>query len=268
MTRIEAEPLPPALLEEARQRYAAVTERIARAAARADRSADEVTLVGVAKRQPRERLQAALAAGLRVIGQSYVQEARVVRPEIESILATDATAPIAPAALEWRLVGRLQRNKAGLATRLFDAIESVDRPELAESLSGHAERSGRCLDVLIQLSLCGEPQKGGCEPAALRPLAERILALPGLRLRGLMTVPAADPDPEQARPVFRRLHALRDELASLDPALARCELSMGMSADLEVAVEEGATLVRVGTALFGDRLEASHRGASRDASRD
>jgi len=263
MSRMEAEPLPPALLEEARQRYAAVRERIVRAAARAGRAAEEVTLVGVAKRQPRQRVRAALTAGLRVIGQSYVQEARTVRPEVESILATDPDAPIAPAALQWRLVGRLQRNKAGLAARLFDVIESVDRPELADRLSGHAERTGRLLDVLIQVSLCDEPQKGGCQPAALPALAERILTLPGLRLRGLMTVPAADADPERARPAFRRLHALREALVPLDPTLARGELSMGMSADLEVAVEEGATLVRIGTALFGERLDTPPHEASR-----
>lgn len=230
-------------------------ERIARAAERAGRAPAEITLVGVAKRQPQVRLRAALTAGLRVVGQSYVQETRAVRPELESLLLADPDAPVEPAALRWRLVGRLQRNKAGLATRLFDAIESVDRPELAESLSRHAESAGHPLDVLIQLDLCGEPQKGGCEPDRLPALAERILGLPGLRLCGLMTVPAANPDPEQARPAFRRLHALREELGRLDPALTHGDLSMGMSADLEVAVEEGATLVRVGTALFGERID-------------
>jgi uncharacterized pyridoxal phosphate-containing UPF0001 family protein len=109
--------------------------------------------------------------------------------------------------------------------------------------------------VLIQLSLCGEPQKGGCEEQDLIPLARQILDSGGLRLRGLMTIPAASEDPEAARPVFRRLRALRQVLAELDPALASAELSMGMSRDLEIAVEEGATLVRVGTDLFGDRIE-------------
>jgi len=245
-------------LAEARRRLADVEARIARAAARAGRSPDEITLVGVAKRQPRERVLAAIAAGIRVLGQSYIQEARAVRPEIESALARDAA--LAEVRLEWRMVGRLQRNKAGLAARLFDVIESVDRPALAETLARRAEAEGKGLDVLIQLSLCGEPQKGGCEPEALAPLVETVLASPSLRLCGLMTVPAANPDPEAARPVFRRLRGLREELASIDPALVRGDLSMGMSGDFEVAIEEGATLVRVGTALFGDRVEPKASG--------
>lgn len=252
--------LPAGLLAEARDRFEAVQTRIARAAERAGRSPAEVTLVGVAKRQPQARILAALVAGVRVIGESYIQEAREVRPEIEAALAGDPVAPLPPGALRWHMVGRLQRNKAGLAARLFDVIESVDRPELAESLARRAENEGRRLDVLIQLSLCGEPQKGGCEPEAMDALAEMILERPSLRLRGLMTVPAASADPDDARPAFRRLHSLRERLARLDPELARSELSMGMSADLDVAIEEGATLVRVGTALFGERVEARGQG--------
>lgn len=245
--------LPASVLEAARQRYAQVEGRIASAAARVGRSASEITLVGVAKRQPAERILAAIAAGVRVLGQSYVQEARQIRPHIESHLAGDPTT--AQIKLEWRMVGRLQRNKAALAARLFEAVESVDRPELAQSLSRRAEIEGRRLDVLIQISLCGEPQKGGCEEQALIPLARQILESKGLRLRGLMTIPAASEDPEAARPVFRRLHGLRERLAELDPGLEAAALSMGMSSDLEIAIEEGATLVRVGTALFGERTE-------------
>lgn len=250
-------PLPEATVTAARARHAAVRERIAAAAERAGRRPEEVTLVGVAKRQPRERVLAAIAAGLRVLGQSYIQEARTVRPEIERALAASATDE-APT-LSWRMVGRLQRNKAGLAVRLFDAIESVDRPELVETLARRADAEGRTLEVLVQVSLCGEAQKGGCEPKALDALVRQVRTLPELRFGGLMTVPAADPDPEAARPVFRRLRALRDGLVERDPELAGAALSMGMSADLEVAVEEGATLVRVGTALFGER-EASAAG--------
>ena len=238
----------------ARERLAAVEQRIAAAARRAGRDPAEVTLVGVAKKQPLERTLAAIAAGLRVLGQSYVQEAREVRPAVEAALARDPET--ANLDLEWRLVGRLQRNKATLAARLFDAIESVDRPKLVDSLARRAETEGRRLDVLIQTSLCGEPQKGGCEPGELPALARQVLACPGLRLQGLMTVPAASSDPEASRPVFRRLRALRGELAAIDPALASCALSMGMSGDFEVAIEEGATLVRVGTALFGERPPA------------
>jgi hypothetical protein len=253
-TTNEIQTLPTAILAEARNRLAQVEGRIARAAARAGRSPDEITLIGVAKKQPVERILGAIAAGVRVLGQSYIQEAREIRPTIESCLAGDPTA--AHIKLEWRMVGRLQRNKAGLAARLFDAVESVDRPELARALSRRAEGEGRRLDVLIQMSLCGEPQKGGCEEHDLVPLARQILESSGLRLRGLMTIPAASEDPEAARPIFRRLRALGETLAELDPELEAPALSMGMSGDLEIAVEEGATLVRVGTALFGDRMDS------------
>jgi hypothetical protein len=245
--------LPEPLRQQARDRLDEVTGRIARAARRAGRAPEEITLVGVAKRQPLERILASLAAGLRVLGESYIQEAREVRPAIEAALAGDAV--LAGTRLEWHMVGRLQRNKVGLATRLFDTIETVDRPELAATLARRAASEGRTLDVLIQVSLCGEPQKGGCEPGELAALARLVLASEGLRLAGMMTIPAAHEDPEAARPAFRALRELRGELARLDPALASAALSMGMSHDLEVAVEEGATLVRVGTALFGDRVE-------------
>jgi pyridoxal phosphate enzyme (YggS family) len=240
-------------LAEARFRLAEVRERIAGAAVRAGRDPALVTLVGVAKRQPVERVRATIAAGLRVIGQSYVQETRAMRPAVESALAAEAA--LEGVRLEWRLVGRLQRNKAALAARLFDAVESVDRVELADALAHRARMEGRPLEVLLQVSLCDEPQKGGCPPEQVSALAQHIRTCDGLRLNGLMTVPRASDDPEKARPVFRRLRELRDELARHDADWARAELSMGMSNDLEVAVEEGATLVRVGTALFGDRID-------------
>ncbi len=241
-------------LAAARERLRAVQARIVAAARRASRDPAEVTLVGVAKKQPLERTLAAIRAGVLVLGQSYVQEAREVRPAIEAALAGDPET--AHLRLEWRLVGRLQRNKATLAARLFDAIESVDRPKLVETLAQRAETEGRRLRVLIQTSLCGESQKGGCEPDDLPALARQVLACPSLKLEGLMTVPAASPDPEASRPVFRRLRSLRTELAAIDPELASCALSMGMSGDFDVAIEEGATLVRVGTALFGERPAA------------
>ena len=239
-------------LEEGQRRYAEVSARIARAAERAGRSPEDVTLVGVAKKQPPARILAAIAAGVRVLGQSYIQEAREVRPMIEAALASDPA--MAEAKLEWRMVGRLQRNKAGLAARLFEAVETVDRPKLVHTLSRRAEDEGRQLEVLIQVSLCGEPQKGGCERDDLEALAEEILSTRFLRLAGLMTIPAAADDPENARPAFRELRELRRVVARLDPKLANAALSMGMSSDLEVAIEEGATLVRVGEALFGDRI--------------
>lgn len=240
------------VLEAARGRYATVASRIAAAAARANRDPSEITLVGIAKKQPLERTLAAIVAGVRVLGQSYIQETRIVQPEVEAALAADPTT--AALRIEWHMVGRLQRNKAALAARLFDVVESVDRPELADALGRRAESERRPLGVLIQVSLCGESQKGGCEPDALPALVRQVLEQPSLRLVGLMTVPAGSADPEQARPVFRRLRELRKGLAGDDPALAHLGLSMGMSGDFEVAIEEGATLVRVGTALFGDRL--------------
>ncbi len=241
------------LLARAQSRFDAVRERIAAAARRAQRAPDSVTLVGVAKKQPRERVLAAIVAGVRVLGESYLQEARIVRPEIEAALAGDpATRGVS---LEWRLVGRLQRNKVAHAIRLFDAIESVDRPELIDALARRAAAVGRRLDVLIQVGLCDEAQKGGCDAASLPTLADQIERAESLHLAGLMTVPPADPDPEAARPVFRRLRSLRDALAAADPTRAPLGLSMGMSRDFEVGIEEGATLVRVGTALFGQRDE-------------
>lgn len=249
------EALDPAIRADVAARHARVVERIARAAERVGRAPEDVTLVGVAKRQPLPRIVAAVHAGLRVLGESYIQEAQALRPRLEAALEDDpATTGIA---LEWRMVGRLQRNKAGIAARLFDAIETLDRPALVDTLSRRAVAEERSLDALVQVSLCGETQKGGCEAADLPDVARRVLDAPGLRLRGLMTIPAADPDPEAARPVFRRLRELGALISDLDPSLERVELSMGMSADLEVAVEEGATLVRIGTALFGERIDAA-----------
>jgi pyridoxal phosphate enzyme (YggS family) len=252
MTALRMSVLSPELLEQARERYASVQDRIAGAARRAGRDPAEITLVGIAKKQPLERTLATIGAGLRVLGQSYVQEARTMHPQIEAALAADPTT--GDFQLEWHMVGRLQRNKAALATRLFDVVESVDRPELADALARRAEASGTRLDVLVQVSLCDEPQKGGCEPDGVNALVRRILDLPNLRLAGLMTVPASNPDGEAARPIFRRLFEMRHGLVGLDPNLAKSALSMGMSGDFEVAVEEGATLVRVGTALFGERV--------------
>lgn len=252
MTHVTPSGIDANTLEEGRQRLAAVRRRIDTAAARAERDPADVRLVGVAKKQPTERILAAIAAGVHTLGQSYIQEAREVQPTIEAALAGDpATAGIK---LEWRMVGRLQRNKAAHAARLFDAVESVDRPELVETLARRAATEGRRLDVLIQVSLCGEPQKGGCELDIVPDLVDQVRQCESLRLSGLMTVPAASGDPQASRPAFRRLRELRASLAEIDPDFGSAALSMGMSADLEVAVEEGATLVRIGTALFGERV--------------
>ena len=241
------------LREDARQRLAAIHARIESAALRAGRDPGEITLVGVAKRQPLDRILATVEAGLHVLGENFVQEAREIRDRIEAELARAAPQP-APE-LRWRMVGRLQRNKLALAVRLFDVIESVDRIELVAPLAKHAAEAGRVLDVLVQLNVGDEPQKGGVSFADAPALAQAIGACPSLRLCGWMAVPPAGEDPEASRPYFRRLRSWRDEWARQAPDMAKADLSMGMSNDFEVAVEEGATLVRVGTALFGPRID-------------
>jgi hypothetical protein len=227
-------------------RLEAVRARIARAAERAGRDPASVSLVGVSKRQPAERVAAAVHAGLRDVGESYVQEAAAKQPRVHELLG--ATAPP-----RWHLVGRLQRNKAGAALRLFDVIHSVDRSPLAEELSRRAVAAGRRIEVCLQVDLAGELQKGGAPPEAVADLLDLCAALPGLAVVGLMTVPPLQTDPEASRPYFACLRRLRDRLRERASGAGLRELSMGMSADLEPAVEEGATWVRVGTALFGAR---------------
>ncbi len=241
------------LLDDARERLASVQSRIVRAADRAGRDAREITLVGVAKRQPLERIVATVEAGLRVLGENFVQEARDVRDRLAAELGRAGERP-APA-LEWRMVGRLQRNKLALAVQVFDVIESVDRIELIAPLARHAAQADRILDVLIQINVGAEPQKGGASFEDAPALARAIAREPSLRLRGFMAVPPASEDPEASRAHFRRLRTWRDAWAADVPGSVATDLSMGMSNDFEVAIEEGATLVRVGTALFGPRLD-------------
>jgi PLP dependent protein len=229
-------------------RLAEVTGRIERAAARAGRSKDDVTLVGVSKRQPAEAVAELVTAGLAHCAENFVQEARDKIPRVADQLA--AAGRPAP---RWHLIGRLQSNKAKLAVALFDVIEVVDRTELARALDAHAEAAGRTLEVLLQVNVSGEAQKGGADPGALPALARAVASLPRLRLAGLMAIPAPTERPEEARPAFARLRELRDALCASEPGLTLPALSMGMSADYEVAIEEGATIVRVGTALFGAR---------------
>ena len=247
-------PLSDALRDDAARRYREVRARIERAARRAGRDPGAITLVGVAKRQPLDRILATLEAGLRVLGENFVQEARETRDRLEAELAAREHALPGPP-LEWRMVGRLQRNKLAEAVRLFDAIESVDRAELVAPLAKHARDGGRMLDLLVQINVGDEPQKGGCGFDAAPAILQQIATEPSLQLRGLMAVPPASEDPETSRPYFQRLRAARDEWAREIPTLANGDLSIGMSHDFEVAIEEGATLVRVGTALFGPRID-------------
>jgi pyridoxal phosphate enzyme (YggS family) len=227
-------------------RVAAVRERITRAAERASRTPDGVTLVAVSKTFPPEAVREAFAAGVRTFGENRVQEA-------EAKIGT--LAGLREEGVQWHLLGHLQSNKARKAQGLFDMIESVDSVELARRLARAASEEGRTLRVLMQVDLAGEESKYGVPDADARSALAEMKGLEGLRVEGLMTLPPYL-EAEEVRPYFRRLRHLRDE--ALDEGLlAGGELSMGMSHDFETAVEEGATLVRVGTAIFGQRTAAA-----------
>jgi len=229
-------------------RLRSIRDRIEAACDRAGRSADEVQLVGVCKRQPIERVVEAVEAGVTQLGENYIQALQSRRPLIEAKLA-----PATAAGLRWRMLGGLQRNKARAALSLVDAVDSVDRESLAVELDKRAAAADTCLDVCLQVNLSGEPQKSGVTRDALPQLLAACGALPRLRVVGLMTLPAADADPQASRPAFAQLRELRDRLHDTPGGEDLRELSMGMSGDFEIAIEEGATLVRVGTALFGPR---------------
>jgi pyridoxal phosphate enzyme (YggS family) len=230
---------------EASRRLDAVRARIEGAARRAGRPATEIHLVAVAKTHPPEHVLALAAAGQLVFGENRVQEASA---KIAAVADRWKGPPLA-----WRLVGHLQRNKVRPALQVFDAVDSVDSLRLLEALAAEVRARGKRLPVLLEFNCSGEEAKSGFAPADAEEVAERLAAVEDvLAILGLMTIGPLDPDPEAARPVFRRLRALREDMERrLGRALPH--LSMGMSGDLEVAVEEGATMVRVGTALFGSR---------------
>jgi len=226
------------------QRLAAVQARIAAAAARTGRDPAGVRLVGASKEQPAAALAEAFAAGLARFGENRVQEAQ-------------AKAPLLPAGVEWHLLGPLQSNKVRPALRLFSVFHAVDRPRIALALDAEARAQGRLATALLEVNLGGEASKHGFDPAGLADAAAPLAELSTLRIVGLMSIPPPGPDAEAARPWFRRLARLRDELDARPEWSGRLvELSMGMSDDFEVAVEEGATFVRVGTLLFGPRPPA------------
>jgi hypothetical protein len=201
-----------------------------------------VALVAVAKTFPPAAVREAVAAGIVHVGENKVQEAEAKIPALADL----------GRAITWRLVGHLQTNKAKKAAALFDRIDSVDRLELAEKLEHYAAQQGRVLGILVQVDLAGEATKSGLEETRLLPVLEALRGFKAVRAEGLMALPPFADDPEAARPFFRRLRGLRDQAVSRGLLLGS-ELSMGMSHDLEVAVEEGATMVRVGTAIFGER---------------
>jgi hypothetical protein len=220
-----------------------VRERIARAAERAGRRAEEITLVAVSKTFPADAIRAAYDAGLRSFGENRVQEFEAKQPKLADL--TEAT---------WHLIGHLQSNKVRRAAHLFHQVDSIDSLALAQKLDSAAAAESKRLPVLIEVHLGGEETKSGVAEGDLRTLAEGVEKLPHLELRGLMTIPPYCDDPEAARPYFRKLRDLRNEISQ---RLGRTlpALSMGMSHDFEAAIEEGASEIRVGTALFGERSQ-------------
>jgi PLP dependent protein len=225
------------------ENLALINRKIEAATARAGRKPGEVRIVAAAKGQGREKIEEALAAGIRIIGHNYLQEAYKELP-----------GTVVPN-VEFHMIGHLQKNKAGKAVELFNAVQTVDDAKLAEALNRRAEAANRIMGVMIQMNLAGEEQKSGISENEVERLVVAIRDLPSLKLLGMMTMPPFFDDPDRARPYFGRLRVLREKLMGsgiLTPEMS--ELSMGMSGDFEVAVEEGATLVRIGTVLFGPRL--------------
>jgi pyridoxal phosphate enzyme (YggS family) len=229
------------------ERLASVRGRIAKAASRAGRPSDAVTLIGVSKTVPAGRVKEAVAAGLLELGENRVQEAR------------DKIPAVGPGP-RWHLVGHLQGNKAGQAARLFDAVHSIDSVDLLGRLDRAAAAAGRRLTGFVQVALAGEAQKAGVAPDGLDAVLDAAAACEAVEVRGLMLLPPLEEEPERSRPWFRRLRELAVEARARHPRLRLEDLSMGMSGDFEVAIEEGATHVRVGRALFGAR-----RGSGEDA---
>lgn len=220
-------------------RLAELRQRVDEAAARAGRAPGSVRILAVSKTKPPEAIRAAYAAGQREFGENYAQE-----------LAQKAEALRDLEDIRWHFIGRLQRNKAKQVVQWARSVHTVDRAELAAELGKRASAVGAVVQVLVEVNVSGEASKGGCAPDALGPVLAAVAAEPGLRAVGLMTIPPETEDPEGARPFFAALRALRDRHGG---AAALPELSMGMTHDFPVAIAEGATVVRVGTAIFGAR---------------
>lgn len=218
-----------------------IRRRIAVACRKSGRRPEEITILGASKSQPVERLSWAWQAGLRVFGENRVQEAI-------------AKIALLPAEARWHLIGPLQSNKVKKAVPCFEAVHSIDRLKIARALDREAAASGRSMLGFLEVNLAAEATKHGFAPADLPRQIEPLRDLQALRIIGLMALPPFEKDPEDSRPWFRRLRQLRDELCS-HPGWSDCAgyLSMGMSLDYHVAIEEGATHVRIGTALFGPR---------------
>jgi pyridoxal phosphate enzyme (YggS family) len=218
--------------DDVRAGIGAVEARITAACARAGRARNDVRLVAVSKTFPASDVDHAIAAGMTDVGENKVQEARDKQPSVSG-------------QTRWHLIGHLQSNKAKDAVRLFDVIQTVDTVELAEKIARAAASAGKRQEILLQVNIGREEQKSGAAPETVAELARRIGELPSIHVAGLMAIPPAG-EAEAMRPFFRELRAMRDDLGLT-------ELSMGMTDDFEIAIEEGATIVRVGRAIFGSR---------------
>jgi pyridoxal phosphate enzyme (YggS family) len=219
-----------------------VNERIRKAAVAAGRDPDSVRLVAVSKTKPVALIREAVAAGVTIIGESYVQEARDKFSELSNL------------SVSWHFIGHLQTNKVKYVIRMFDLIHSVDSLKLAIEINKQAEKIDKIQNILIQVNIGEELSKSGISPRSTRALVETIAPLLHVRVKGLMTLPPFFDDPEKAAPYFKALRLLRDDIQKTGIAsVSLNELSMGMTGDFEAAIAEGATLVRIGTALFGER---------------
>jgi len=238
------------------QNHLLIHERIAAACQRCGRNPDEVKLMAVSKTHPAEAIAGGFAAGLRLFGESRVQEFQQKLADLKRLeIGVGGVSQGSCKAVSVHLIGHLQSNKTGKAAEIFSGVDTVDSLKLAERVNEGAKKAGRRLPVLIELKLSDEAAKTGLEPESreMAELLEQLPSLDNLHMRGLMTVAPFDENPETARACFRRLRVLREELAQRHPRLDFGELSMGMSGDFEIAIEEGSTLVRIGTAIFGAR---------------
>lgn len=218
--------------------------KIADAAIKANRSPDNIRLVAVSKRFPAAAISEAYAAGQTIFGENYIQEVQVKRDQT-------------PPAVIFHFIGHLQSNKAKIAAATCDMIETVDSQKLGKALNNHLQTLNKTMDVLIQVNIGDDTQKAGVNSSETEDLLIQLNKLSHIRVCGLMTMPPLEEDPELSRPHFRNLRLLAEKLTQkgLFPAIEKVELSMGMSSDFHIAIEEGATIVRVGTAIFGQRLQ-------------
>ena len=219
-----------------------IQDRIRKAAKSCGREPDSVRLIAVSKTIPENRIQAAMEAGVTALGENYIQEAQ---RKIENL---------SPSKAVWHFIGHLQTNKAKIAVKYFDLIHTLDSVKLARELNKQAAKINKIQKALIQVNVGQEMSKSGIEPAEINNLLMEVQSFKNLSITGLMTVPPYFEDPETVRPYFRELREYRDKANESFPGLNLTELSMGMTHDFEIAIEEGATMVRVGTAIFGERI--------------